>query len=120
MRIIQTSDKSIGKHYLVLDDNGDSIKITTPTLMFKQIIKEDGKYFIEVYIGKKKKFKKEIEEIISFIRDYSIRTLELPLIAKRFEFLSHGAADERLYASHCESVELVKNCAVCTNPVPVA
>ena len=32
-----------------------------------------------------------------------------PLIAKRLEFLSHGAADERLYASHCASVELVKN-----------
>ena len=55
MRIIQTSDKSIGKHYLVLDDNGDPIRITTPTLIFKQIVKEDGKYFIEVYIGKKKK-----------------------------------------------------------------
>ena len=81
MRIIQTSDKSIGKHYLVLDDNGDPIKITTPTLMFKQIIKEDGKYFIEVYIGKKKKFKREIEEIIDFIEEYSRKTLELPLFS---------------------------------------
>ena len=40
MKIIQTSDKSIGKHYLLLDDNGDSIRITTPTLMFKQVVKE--------------------------------------------------------------------------------
>ena len=84
MRIIQTSDKSIGKHYLVLDDNGDSIRITTPTLMFKQIVKEDGKYFIEVYIGKKKKFKREIEEIIEFIEEYSRKTLMLPSFFSRY------------------------------------
>ena len=43
-----------------------------------------------------------------------------PVTGKRFEFLSHGAAEDLLYASHCASVVFVTNCASCTSPVPVA
>ena len=40
MRIIQSSDKSLGKHFLLLDNDDKSLSLTTPTLIFKQIVKE--------------------------------------------------------------------------------
>tara|TARA_Y100000996_G_C22325087_1_gene562055 strand:- start:274 stop:738 length:465 start_codon:yes stop_codon:yes gene_type:complete len=81
MRIIQTSDKSLGKHFLLLGDDNKSLSLTTPTLIFKQIVKEENKYFIEVYFGNKKKFKQKLEDIIDFIKNYSRQNLGTPLFS---------------------------------------
>jgi len=81
MRIIQTCDKSLGKHFLLLGDDNKSLTLTTPTLIFKKIVKEDNKYFIEVYFGNKKKFKQKFEDIIDFIRNYSRQNLGTPLFS---------------------------------------
>lgn len=81
MKIIQTCDKSLGKHFLLMDDDNQPLTLTTPTLIFKQIVKEENKYFIEVYFGNKKKFKQNLEDIIDFIRNYSRQNLGTPLFS---------------------------------------
>ena len=59
MRIIQTSDKSLGKHFLLLGDDNKSLSLTTPTLIFKQ----------------------KLEDIIEFIKNYSRQNLGTPLFS---------------------------------------
>ena len=81
MKIIQTCDKSLGKHFLLMDDDNQPLTLTTPTLIFKQIVQEENKYFIEVYFGNKKKFKQKLEDIIDFISNYSRQNLGTPLFS---------------------------------------